>query len=123
MLTFLEVTFVTFLMYALIKVRFHLYANTTLVFKKRIQACRLQNFRKAIIQANNFFYASVFVCLSTNVAFERDSMSNITFLPCWRSGKKQLTPKIFLLLYLLITQMHSIVCCMILLLLNSMLMD
>ena len=32
-------------------------------------------------------------CLSTSVVFERDSMLSITFLPCWRSGRKLLTPK------------------------------
>ena len=61
--------------------------------------------------------------LSTNVAFELDSVPSIAFLPCWRSGRKKLTPKKFLVHFLLISQNHSIICHVILLLLNSILMD
>ena len=36
-------------------------------------------------------------------------MISIAFLPCWRSGRKQLTPKRFLAVFWLISQKHLIV--------------
>ena len=55
--------------------------------------------------------------------YQRDLMLNIAFLPSWISGRKQLTKKMFLVLFWLISQKHSTVCHVNLLLVNSKLMD
>ena len=57
------------------------------------------------------------------MAFQRDLILSIAFLPSWRSGRKQLIPEVFLVLFWLISQKHSTVCHVIVLLLNTMLME
>ena len=42
--------------------------------------------------------------VSINVTFEKDSIPTIAFLSCWIKGRKQLTPKMLLVLFWLMSQ-------------------
>ena len=108
MLTFWEVPFVTFLMYVLMNLRFHLYWNMLslhLSLKQDTEVRKETTDRLVFCLSSPRFWKSykkkkkhlscICFCLSTNVAFARDLVLCIAFLPCCRSGRKQLTPKMF----------------------------
>ena len=116
------------LMYGLMKVRFHLYWNMvtlhlslkkdTEVLKKITDqwVCCLSSpkFSKSHC-TTKYLLSWISFCQNTKVALDTQHY----LLLCWRSGRKQLTRKIFLVLFLLISQKHSTVYRMILLLLNG----
>ena len=79
------------------------HANITPVFKKGYRGSK-ENYRPVSILPVISKILEKLLCnkitwisfsLSTNVAFERDSMLSIAFLQCWRKIRKQLTPKKF----------------------------